>query len=681
MKRLLGVDIGGTNTDMVLVDTESGELRIAKVPTTSQNQAVGLMNGLGALGVSADSINLVTHGTTVATNATIERKGARCGLLMTRGFRDVLELRRRDRPQTYGLLGAFTPLVERQCRLEVTERMGADGDVVTPLDESGLVEAVERLRALECEVLIICFLHSYANPAHERRARELAQQVWPNRYVVLSSDVQPVMREFERTSTTVVAGYVRPLLDRYLSSLTERLAKEGYRDELLVVQSNGGLIAAPLVGRFAANTILSGPAAGVTAAASFARAAGLRDVVSCDMGGTSFDLCVIKDLTPAGTNQQSIDFGIPLCVPMIDVHAIGAGGGSIARIDAAGILQIGPDSAGADPGPACFGKGGTDPTVTDANLVLGLFGEGDVIGKDSGRVFDADLAREAIERAIARPLGLDVESAAEAILRVAGTKMGAYVRKKLLERGYDPRGFSLLAFGGAGPLHANRILRESGCKQVLIPPYPGITSAMGCLLGTLRHDFVQAINQNVDTLNIETLRRVFVEHVEHGAALLRQEGVAEGDMTIRLSADMSYLSQTHSIPVDLPRLEELTRDSIRAAFDATYEALYTQLLPGYGVLLVNAKATVSGRAAVPDMGRFHRLPESGPPPASEKQVYFDGRRVMAAVYKRHTLPAGHVVSGPALLLQPDSTTFIEPGHRGSVHVSGSIFIEKDDHES
>lgn len=678
MKRLVGVDIGGTNTDMVMVDTDSGELRIAKVPSTLRNQAIGLMNGLDALGVPAGTVQLLTHGTTVATNATIERKGAKCGLLMTRGFRDVLELRRRDRPQTYGLLGTFKPLIEREFRLEVAERIAGDGSVVTPLDEQEVVSAARTLCDKDCQVLVICFLHAYANPKHEQRARELAATVWPNKYIVISSEVLPVLREFERTSTSVVAGYVQPLLDRYLGSLTQRLGEAGYKGDLLVVQSNGGLVAAPHVGRFAANTILSGPAAGVTAAVSIAKGAGLRDVVSCDMGGTSFDLCVIKDLVPAGTNQQMLDYGVPLCVPMIDVHAIGAGGGSIGRIDASGILQIGPESAGSEPGPACFGLGGRDPTVTDANLVLGYFGAGKVIGQAAGRRFDVDLAREAIQRVVAGPLGLTVERAAEAMLQVAGTTMGSFVRKKLLERGLDPRGFSLVAFGGAGPLHANRVLRESGCKEALIPPYPGITSAMGCLLGPLRHDFIRAVNQDVEGIDLEALARVMAEHAREGIALLEQEGVPRKDITVVHSADMSYVGQTHSIPVTLPATSALSHEAILQAFDAAYIARYTQTVPDFKVLLANAKTSVAGKPPVADMGAYHAAEKTARvPDARQHEIFLNGERLTATVYERHALPAGHVVRGPALLLQADATTLIEPGFAATVHASGSIFIRSE----
>lgn len=676
MAHIVGVDIGGTNTDLVYVDTVTGELRTAKVPTTSHDQAFGLMNGIEALGLNAKDITLITHGTTVATNATIERKGAKCGLLTTRGFRDVLELRRRDRPKTYGLIGEFTPLIERRYRMEVDERIGADGEVIAELNEAEVVSQAERLRDLGCEVLVISFMHSYVDARHEQRARELVKQVWPNDYIVISSDVLPVMREFERTSTTVIAGYVRPLLERYLSSLTDKLSASGYHEDLLVVQSNGGLVSAPMVPQFAANTILSGPAAGVTAAVSIAKTAGLQNVVSCDMGGTSLDICVINGLVPAGTHQQHLDFGIPLCVPMIDVHAIGSGGGSIARIDSTGILQVGPQSAGADPGPACFGKGGTQPTVTDAKLVLGMLGKSLAIGKNTGLGFNLDLARAAIADAIAGPLGLSVEDAAEAILKVTGAQMGAYIRKKLFERGLDPRDFSILAFGGAGPLHANRIMRETGCERMVIPPYPGITSAMGCLLGSLRHDFIQAFNQAIPALDVRSLGAVYGEHIEKGSELLIHEGVPKDKITPVLGADMCYLGQTHSIYVEFDPNAELSQAYLQRAFEEAYHRQYSQLLDGYEVLLVNLRTSLMGDPAVDDMSKFHKLPTTPTPASDTCLVYFNGKPQSTSVYERHSLPFDFEIVGPALLLQQDSTSFIEPGYCGIVQKCGSIFVER-----
>jgi N-methylhydantoinase A len=420
MPRLVGVDIGGTNTDLVLVDTEARRLVTAKVPSTPVNQAEGLMAGLEALGAPLDAIDLLVHGTTVATNAVIERKGARCGLITTSGFRDVLELRRRDRPQTYGLIGTFEPLIERRFRREVAERMDAAGAVLTKLDRAE-VQAIARGLASEgCEVLVIAFLHAYANPEHERAAAAAAAEVWPNDYIVVSSDIMPAVREFERSSTAAVSGYVQPLIGRYLARLTDRLGKGGYQRDLLVVQSNGGVMGAAVATRFAANTILSGPAAGVTAGAAIASELGLARAVSCDMGGTSLDICVIRDGAPDLTQQKQLAFGVPLCVPMLDADAIGAGGGSLARIDAAGILQVGPESAGAAPGPVAYGRGGTVPTITDANLVLGILAPEVEGGSNAGSIpLDRAKARDAIAERIGAPLGLGAEAAAEAIVTVA----------------------------------------------------------------------------------------------------------------------------------------------------------------------------------------------------------------------------------------------------------------------
>ena len=371
MARLIGVDVGGTNTDLVFVDTDAHELRVSKVPSTPANQADGLMHGIDVLGISLENVDLLIHGTTVATNAVIERKGARCGLITTKGFRDVLELRRRDRRQVYGLFGDFQPLIDRPDRREVDERVSAQGEILTPLDPEEVRRVAKGLADDGCEVLVIAFMHAYANTTNENAAGKAAAEIWPNDYVVLSSDALPVVREFERTSTATVSGYVQPLISGYLTRLGERLNAGGYEKDFLVVQSNGGVMTAAVAARLASNTILSGPAAGVTAAAAIAADVGIGDVVCCDMGGTSFDACIIRGGQPVIANEKYLDFGVPLSLPMLDVDAIGAGGGSIARIDASGIIEVGPESAGADPGPACAGLGGKDPTVTDASLALG----------------------------------------------------------------------------------------------------------------------------------------------------------------------------------------------------------------------------------------------------------------------------------------------------------------------
>ena len=674
MSRLIGVDIGGTNTDLIFVDPINGRLVTAKVPTTADDQAEGLMTGIAALGVDLHSIDLLVHGTTVATNAAIERKGARCGLLTTAGFRDVLALRRRDRPQTYGLRADFEPLIPRRFRTEVAERVGAEGAVLTELDEAGVERAARELASAGCEVLVIAFLHAYANPENERRAREVAARAWPNDFIVLSSDVLPAVREFERTSTAVVSGYVQPLIGRYLASLGSKLVAGGLRRDLLVVQSNGGVMSAPLATRFAANTILSGPAAGVTAATSIARELGLADVVSCDMGGTSLDICVIRGGTPALTQTKSIAFGIPLALPMLDIDAIGAGGGSLARIDAAGLLKVGPESAGSRPGPVCYARGGTVPTVTDASLVVGMLRSSGAIGK-GGSSLDREAARDVIGAQIGQTLGVSAEAAAEAILTVTGAGMAGHVRRKLLERGFDPRDFAIIAFGGAGPLHANRLLREVGLARAVIPTYPGITSAMGCVLGEVRHDFIRTVNATEAAISDDELAAIFAVQAREGEAVLDAEGAGPGATRTRFAADMCYRGQSNLLSVEFPPDRAPDWATVRATFDQAYLERFGRLLDGAERVLANIRTTVTSGAGLDSIARFIHVPSGPAPEPSQAEVFFDGRWIAVSVHERLSMPAGTVVVGPALLFQPDSTTFVEPGYAATVHATGNILLE------
>lgn len=678
MRCFVGVDIGGTNTDLIFVDTASARLEVAKVPTTAHDQAEGLIQGIKALGISAAEIDLLIHGTTVATNAAIERKGACCGLITTQGFRDVLELRRRDRPQTYGLDGEFQPLIARRHRREVQERISPEGNVLVPLDEAAVRAEAIALRDAGCEVLVICFLHSYLNPAHEQQARRIAAEVWPNAYIVISADVLPTLREFERTSTTAVSGYVQPLIGRYLDSLGNKLRSAGYARDLLVVQSNGGVMAAPLATRFAANTILSGPAAGVTAAMAISREIDVANVVSCDMGGTSLDICIIRDGSPGVTQQMKVDFGIPIGLPMLDVDAIGAGGGSLARIDRAGILQVGPESAGSFPGPACFGRGGEFPTVTDASLLVGLLRADHVIGKTQGLGMNRDLAAAAVQKHVATPLGLSIERAAEAILMITGAKMAGHVRRKLLEHGLDPRSFSILAFGGAGPVHACRILREVGLAQAIIPYYPGITSALGCILGQLRHDFLRTVNKPLADLDAATLKSVFEGQSAEGLNVLREEGNDPQAALIRYSADMCYHGQSNAIAVEFPSQSALSPDEVRIAFEQAYLQRFGKLLEAdTPIMLVNARTVVSAAAHLTSIADLIRLPTEAIGEPVMTSVYFDGGWIDTKQYDRMSLPEGACIRGPALLMQSDTTCFVEPGYQALVHRSGNIFIRAE----
>lgn len=675
MTRLIGVDVGGTNTDLVFVDTEAGELRVAKVPSTPSNQADGMMHGIDVLDVPLSEIDLLIHGTTVATNAVIERKGARCGLITTKGFRDVLEMGRRDRRQMYGLFGDFQPLIDRPDRREVDERVTAQGEILSPVDPEEVRAVAKALADDGCEALVISFVHAYANTTNEQAAGKAAAEVWPNDYIVLGSDVLPVVREFERTSTAAVSGYVQPLISRYLTRLGDRLNEGGYKKDFLVVQLNGGVMTAPVAAKLASNTILSGPAAGVTAGAAIAADVGIEDVVCCDMGGTSFDACIIRGGQPVIAQEKYLDFRIPLSLPMLDVDAIGAGGGSIAKIDASGIIEVGPESAGADPGPACTGRGGTEPTVTDASLALGYLDPGEAIGRDEGVAMDIDLARKAIQDRIAGPLGLAVEDAAEAILTVTSAKMAGHVRRNLLAKGLDPREFSVIAFGGAGPVHVNRIVREVGFRSAIIPAYPGLTSALGCVLGRLRHDYLRTVNFSLSALNPEALVSIFEEEAEKGRALLEAEGVPREHTIAELGADMNYAGQAYVIQVAFPADRPLTKDVIIESFEAAYRERYANLLPHADVKIISTRVTVASTEKVPTVAELMPTGGSGSPATGTTRAYFNGAWIDTAKYSRADLPKGFRLDGPALLTQADSTTLVEPGFTATVHETGNLLIE------
>ena len=454
----VGIDVGGTFTDLLAVDPRTNEVKLAKVPTTVDNQAIGFMAALAAAGADPATVQAIVHGTTTTTNALLERKIAKVGLITTKGFRDVLELGRRTRPQPYGMRGTFRPLIEREYRLEVPERMDADGKVLTPLDEAAVAEAAKKLLALGCEAVVVHFLHSYINPAHERRATEIVHALWPNGYITAGHAILSEYREYERGVTAAVNASVQPVLDRYLTRLRLELMGKGFDRDILVMQGNGGTTSSQFIAHAAVNTVMSGPASGVMAAAYTGRASGHAHLITYDMGGTSTDVGLIEDAVPQVSGELELEYGMPIHVPMVDVHTIGAGGGSIASVDSAGMLRVGPESAGARPGPICYGRGGTEPTITDANLILGRLNPDRLLGVDHPVTLDH--VRGLIEDKVGKPLGLDADAAAAAILRIANDRMAGAMRLVSLSRGHDPRDFALFAFGGAGPLHATALARE-----------------------------------------------------------------------------------------------------------------------------------------------------------------------------------------------------------------------------
>ncbi len=676
---VVGVDVGGTYTDLFLYDDATGRVRTAKVPSTRGQEAVGFTAGVGALANLGD-ISAIVHGTTVGTNALLERKGVRAGLITTQGFRDVLEMRRRDRRQTWGLTGAFIPAIERDLRLEVAERTLADGSVLIPVDPEEVRGAAQRLLAAGAEALAIVFLHSYANPANERVALAVAREMWPNGHVAISSDILPEIREFERTSTTALNAVLQPVVGSYLAAVDTRLRAGGFAGELLIVQSNGGVMSVATAEQLPIRTALSGPAAGVIAAAHIAIAAGYPDVITGDVGGTSFDVSLIAGGIPALAAQSTLDFGLVVRTPMIEITTIGAGGGSIARVDAAGLLQIGPQSAGALPGPACYGAGGDRPTVTDANVVLGRINAARPIG-GALAALDVDAAARAIEAEVGRPLGLSVTAAAQAILRVANARMAGALRLVSIERGHDPKRFTLMPFGGGGALHAGALLREVGLARALIPRFPGVTSALGCVIADMRHDRVRTLNVPLEALEPSALRAEMDMAASVLGALLERAGMAFVATRVEHELDMSYVGQTHTVAVPLLLAPDgsglLTRGDIFAAFESAYRSAYGRVLPDAPVRVLNLRTAVIG-----ERPRIDLLSLAPPADArlddaqrGTRPVWF-ADQMHAGIWDRLALPVGAIVAGPAVLEQPDATVLIEPGQQARVDRFGNLVLEE-----
>ncbi|WP_372619719.1 hydantoinase/oxoprolinase family protein [Falsiroseomonas sp.] len=668
---MAGIDVGGTFTDLLLQEAD-GSVRLAKVPTTASNQADGVLAAIEAAGSDPASLDLIIHGTTATTNAVLERKLARVGLITTQGFRDVLELGRRTRPHPYGLTGSFEPLVPRELRREVAERMDARGAVLMPLDEQAVEREVRALLVAGCEALVIHFLHAYANPTHERRAGEIAQAIWPNAYVTLGHELLSEFREYERGTTASVNAAVQPVLDRYLHRLQEQLATRGHRRDLLVMNGNGGTVPARLVAKEAAKTVMSGPASGVMAAAATLAQSGLKNAITYDMGGTSTDVALIAGGVPEVSAELSIAYGLPIHLPMVDVRTVGAGGGSIAGLDRAGMLRVGPESAGSDPGPICYGRGGAWPTITDANLVLGRLDPERLLA-----VRDAvpmARIREAFAREIGDPLGLSVEQAAEAAIRLANVHMTGAIRMVSLSRGHDPRDFVLFAFGGAGPLHAVALAREIGIPEVLVPARPGLTNALGCLVADLRQDLVNTLNRGLDDIPKEEVAATLAAQRERGLAIVLAERGEVEQAVVQHSADMQFRGQTHLIRVALPRAQ-MTRAEIQAAFEARYFARFQIRMPEIRAVLVNLNTSVIGKRRGFDLrALLGKHPRAEDARIGNRPLYAEGAWHRAAVWQRENLPEGARIAGPAILQQADATTVLEPGCHAVVDSIGNLRI-------
>lgn len=671
MSNIVGIDVGGTFTDLVFSADGTSVDRVMKVPSTPQDPSLGLIEALKAAEVDIGALDMILHGTTIATNAVIERRGARCALVTTQGFRDILELGRRDRPSMYGLSGLQSPLVPRELRWEVAERMNHKGQVLIPLDEAQVEQLATALIDEQIDSVIISFLHCYANPVHEQRAKAIFQRINPAWEVVASSDVVREYYEFERTSTAAVQGYLQPLVSRYASNLKNRLSELGFGRETLVMQSNGGLIPLAKLGNHAANIVRSGPAAGVMAAARIAAEAGFEHVITGDMGGTSYDVAVVVKGDPRIAETTELDFRVPLRLPMIDVHTIGAGGGSIAYIDRGGMLQVGPRSAGAFPGPVCFGRGGTEPTVADANAVLGRINADAPIGLKHLERLAVEEARAAMAK-LGEPLGLGIEETAQAILTIVNARMARRTRLLTVERGLDPRDFVLVVFGGAGPLHGSSIMRDVGIRTMLLPPHPGVLCALGCMVADLRYDMSRTIERPLVDLDDAMVGEILRLQREDGEERLAASGTRLESISHGHIAEMSYAGQIHPLRVAIEGTATLAE--MEALFEEAYRLEYGNTLGPIPKVLVSLKTTSYGNRRRTEAAANGAAAEAQAVPVSHRDVYF-GEWIRTPIYRRETLGPGAHFTGPAIIEQADTTSVIEPGLNARVDAQGNILVE------
>jgi len=675
----IGVDIGGTFTDIVALDGE-GRLALAKVPSTPKD----LLDGIGAAvgkvlalaGAPPGDVERFIHGTTVATNAVLEQKGAVTAVLTTEGFEDVLEMGRQKRSRMYDLeMDPETPsfLAPGRRRVGIRERLDARGATLVPLDEGQVRAAVQTLRSQGVQAIAVCYLFSFVNPAHERRTRELCAEIAPEISVSLSSEVDPTFREYERLCVTAFDAYLGPVVKRYLAGLADTLRGLGIRAVPLIMRSRGGIVSAALAARQPVTLFLSGPAGGVIGAGCAAERSGVRDFVSLDMGGTSNDVAVVRSGAPLLASEGSIG-PYPVRTPMVDVNTIGAGGGSIAWIDAAGGLRVGPRSAGAEPGPACYGRGGDAATVTDASVVLGYLNPERFAG--GALTLDVGAAERAVG-AIGRRLGVDTITAAAGIHRVINARMADQIRLVTIKRGYDPRQFSLVVLGGAGPVHGAALAAEMGMAEVLVPEAPGVLAAFGLLAAAIEHHHARTLQARTDVADLAAVNRCLAELDAAGRARMHEEGVAAADVHVAYTADMRYVGQAYEleVPIAAPVAAERVPDIV-AAFHAVHERVYGYARTQQTVEFVNFRAVHTYRlprpVVRPSAQAHGRLDDAR---VGERRAYFDGF-VSAAIYERARLPLGARLAGPAIVEQMDTTTVIPPGVTAVVDDAGNLRLRR-----
>ena len=680
MSSRLGIDVGGTFTDLLLFDERSGAMRLLKTPSTPSDQSVGILNGIQQLveetGIVPSEIAALLHGTTVSTNIVLEEKGAKVGLLVTENFEQVLHL---ARSQTPGPLAGWIimqkpdPLADLELTRGIRERVSARGEVLTPLDEASARQAIRELIDLGAEAVTVSLLNSYANAQHEQRLKALVEEIAPDMTVSLSSEILPEFREYERTLVTVMNAYVRPSMRRYLSGFEDKLHRVQFRPIVNIVRSDGGLMSVERASQSPVHTMLSGPAGGVSGAAFMASLAGFPQALGFDMGGTSTDVSLIQDGKPTISRQTTVGY-YPIKVPSVDVHSVGAGGGSIAHVPMTGALRVGPQSAGAVPGPACYGKGGESPTVTDANVVLGRLPPRLLGGK---MVLNVKAAEEAVGK-IARALSLDLHQAAQGILDIVNENMLGALRLVTVQKGLDPRDFALVAFGGAGPMHGNAMAVLAGCYPTIVPPTPGVLSALGFLYSDVKHEFAQTFVRTIDEADPAQISEILMKLGRDARAWLREEGVDESGQRLSYEADVRYFRQGYefSLEIEPERLGGGLQD-LAGRFGLAHERIYGFKLD-HPVELVNLRAVGIGAVQKMNLPKFEK---EGHDPAGavieQQRAYFDGGFASVNVYDRTRLRAGNRVRGPAIIVQTDATTVIHPGHAGEVDEYLSILIKPD----
>lgn len=687
MSYRLGVDVGGTFTDLLLVNESTGGIWSAKVPSTPADQSIGVLNGIARVceraGIAPRQIDHVMHGTTVATNTVLTGTGARCGLVTTIGYRQVLQIARSFVPGGLGgwvIYNKSLPLAPLSCTVEAHERVSAKGEIVHPLDEGRLRESLRELRKKNIEALTVSLINSFANDRHERRIAQIASEELPGIPVSLSSEVVPEMQEYERTVTTVANSYVRPRVSRYVRNLTTKLQEVTDEIKLHILRSDGGLASAASSEEFPVNLLMSGPAGGVTGALWVALQAGFPNLLTLDVGGTSTDVALIQNGEPRLRRETTVG-DVTVRASSVDIRTVGAGGGSIAHVpQLTKALRVGPQSAGADPGPAAYNKGGTEPTVTDANIVLGYLPEMQKLGGDMS--LDRQAAATAVQK-IADALGLSLEDAALGIYNIVNENMTGALRLVSVEQGYDPRDYALIAFGGAGPLHANALSRLLGSWPSIIPPGPGVLCALGDATTAIRDERSRTFVRAFGSTTAGELAGILKDLAGDASKGLKKENVEDADMRTTYEVDVRYRGQglRLNVNVDLQELEGRGLDAICEKFDAEHKRLFTFALP-HEHEIVTLRAAVRGKGITLERPKVKKGDASPKAAAVGTQAaYMDAKKVAATVYERSKLAAGNIVSGPAIVLEMDSTTVILPAHQGLVDEIGNILIYPEGHKA